>query len=111
MTAITVWLVDPNEAVWMPKCALKLLTGYDCPGCGATRALHAALHGDLTAAIRYNFFLVAGLGYAILAAAASWLPVSRRHERLRRAVLGRTAGWVYITLFFAWWIVRNILSI
>lgn len=111
MTAITVWFVDPNEAVWMPKCALKLLTGYDCPGCGATRALHAALHGDLAAAIRYNFFLVAGLGYAILVAAASWLPVSRRHERLRRAVLGRTAGWIYVTLFFAWWIVRNILGI
>lgn len=107
----TVWRVDPEGAVWMPKCTIKLLTGYDCPGCGATRALHAALHGNFAAALRYNFFLIAGLGYALLVGAATWIPQLRAHEKLRRAALGRRAAWIYITLFFVWWVARNILGI
>ncbi len=107
----TVWCVDPDGAVWMPKCALKLLTGYDCPGCGATRAMHAALHGNFAEALRYNFFLIAGIGYALLVAAVTWIPHLRVHKRVRSAVLGRTAAWIYITLFFVWWVVRNILGI
>ena len=30
-----------------PTCLLKLTTGFDCPGCGGTRALWYLLHGDL----------------------------------------------------------------
>ena len=37
---------DPSEGAGA-KCTFKLLTGYDCPGCGSQRALHAMLHGDI----------------------------------------------------------------
>ena len=43
---------------------------------GRTRAMHAALHGDFISAIHYNLFLIAGIGYAMLAAVATWLPLS-----------------------------------
>lgn len=95
----------------MPKCPLKILTGYDCPGCGATRAMHAALHGDFISAIHYNLFLIAGIGYAMLAAVATWLPFVSKRKRIRSLILGPASGWIYITLFFAWWIVRNILGV
>lgn len=104
--------VDPNDAPWLPKCYFKLLTGLDCPGCGATRALHAALHGHFAEALKYNFFLIAGLGYAILAAVAIWTPLmNNRGEGLRHIILGRTAAWIYIILFFGWWIIRNIIGL
>ena len=35
-------------------CPIRRLTGRPCPGCGMTRALSAALHGDLRRAWRYN---------------------------------------------------------
>src|SRR5437762_10353071 len=29
---------------WFPKCPFLLLTGYQCPGCGSTRACYQLLH-------------------------------------------------------------------
>ena len=37
-------IFDP-ELPWMPKCVFHALTGWDCPGCGSQRAIHALLHG------------------------------------------------------------------
>ncbi len=33
-----------------PRCLFKLITGYECPGCGSQRAFHSLLHGDIAAA-------------------------------------------------------------
>lgn len=35
-------------------CAIKALTGFNCPGCGMTRAVLAALRLDFAAAFAYN---------------------------------------------------------
>jgi hypothetical protein len=45
-------LVHPTTAP--PTCILRLLTGFDCPGCGGTRAAWYLLHGDLPAAARHH---------------------------------------------------------
>lgn len=39
-------------------CLFKNLLGYECPGCGMTRAFRAAVRGDVLAAIRYNASIV-----------------------------------------------------
>ena len=35
-------------------CPIKLLTGFPCPACGATRALLALLHGDIQGYLHYH---------------------------------------------------------
>jgi len=35
-------------------CPLLAITGVPCPLCGMTRAVVAAVHGDLAASLRYN---------------------------------------------------------
>ena len=55
-------LVDPhNQDSVFPVCPFRLLTGWNCPGCGALRMTHDVLHGDLTAAIHDNIFLLIGI--------------------------------------------------
>ena len=49
-----VWAYDPSTAGFFPSCPIHALTGYNCPGCGATRATHALLHGDVAAAFAFN---------------------------------------------------------
>ena len=52
-------LVPPGSpyAKWLPKCMFHQLTGLYCPGCGATRALSAMLHGDVKASLHNNALL------------------------------------------------------
>jgi hypothetical protein len=37
-------------------CLIKTLTGWDCPGCGLTRAFCAMAKGQIRAAARFNLF-------------------------------------------------------
>ena len=39
----------------------KAVTGWNCPGCGGLRMTHDLLHGDLSAAVVDNVFLLVGL--------------------------------------------------
>ena len=41
-----------------PTCLVKLTTGFDCPGCGGTRAFWYLLHGDIPAAARSHMLAV-----------------------------------------------------
>lgn len=54
-----------------PACPFKIMTGLDCPGCGATRATNALLHGNLGAAPDHNLLFVVLLP-VILFAYAVW---------------------------------------
>ena len=52
-------LVPPgsHHARWLPRCMFHQMTGLYCPGCGATRALSAMLHGDVAASLHNNLLL------------------------------------------------------
>jgi uncharacterized protein DUF2752 len=52
---------DPARAGIFPACPLHQYTGWWCPGCGTTRALHQLLHGNLREAFRLNPLAVVGL--------------------------------------------------
>ncbi len=39
-------------------CIIKNLTGHNCPGCGMTRAISSASHGQFRQAFRYNKLVV-----------------------------------------------------
>ena len=101
---------NPEQSNLFPRCPIKMLTGYDCPSCGAQRAIHAALHGNIADAIRYNLFLVVAVPFFLLALAASLLK-NRVGRAISLHILTPRAGFAYIVLYIIWWITRNILSI
>lgn len=105
------WHVDPEQVSWMPRCMVHSLTGWQCPGCGITRALHALLHGEFARALAYNWFFVISIPYFLSVCAVSNIPALRHRERLRRVVTGTWLAWTYVILFFLWFVIRNILEI
>lgn len=80
-------------------CLLKFTTGYDCPGCGGTRAFFFLIQGNLPAAARHHLvfvFAVPFLVYLYLAWAGNrvfgWrLPQLRLSPRVIGLVLGSVA--------------------
>lgn len=99
------YIVDPSWR-WMPRCTFRTLTGYDCPGCGFQRALHAALHGHIAQAWGYNpfiFFAVpAGFFYVAVEA------MRERHPRLHARANHPLILIAILVAIIAFWIGRNL---
>ena len=49
-----VFFFNPSTHGFYPVCLFNALTGLNCPGCGATRALYALLHGNFLLALKDN---------------------------------------------------------
>lgn len=79
--AATLYRFPPQEYPFYPRCPFFALTHHYCPGCGATRALSALLHGHLSAALHFNA-AVALLFPMALAYFASIYWTALREDRL-----------------------------
>lgn len=94
----------------VPLCLLHALTGLDCPGCGATRAVHALLRGDVLLALRCNALLFVLLPLAA-AAWARWLGRTWRGEdgpSSRSRLPGRAAMISIVAVVLAFGVLRNL---
>lgn len=96
---------DPAVAC-APKCMLKTLTGYDCPGCGAQRALHAALNGNFTQAWSFNPLMFLFIPLAIAYGLVEFFPA--RFTRLRRILMHPATIVIVAVAIVGWWIIRNL---
>lgn len=96
----------------MPKCPFKLLTGFDCPGCGFQRALHAALHGEWGKAMGYNVFLFLLIPYMLaLFVSDLLLRGNSRQAEWQRITHHPRVLYAYIVLYAAWGVARNLLGV
>lgn len=102
------YAVDPMQSVLAPKCILKLLTGYDCPGCGFQRAVHAFLHGHILQAARYNLFLLVGVPYLAVVFISDYLMRGETRRRWQRVTHNKWLALTYVALYLIWWVVRNV---
>lgn len=98
------------DASWLPGCLFHRLTGMSCPGCGMTRATHAALHGDWLQAFRFNpvgVIAFPAIGAAIGLEIFGWL----RGKPLPRGLrVGPRTAWALFGVLLAFWVLRNIPS-
>lgn len=96
---------DPIGGGYAPRCLIKVVTGYDCPGCGFQRALQAAVHGHFAEAWNYNAYLFFSLPLAALYLVAETWP--GRMIRLRKILLSPIFLLFLVVSMIAWWILRN----
>ena|SRR3989440_1118913 len=97
-----------GDAFTSPTCLVKLSTGFDCPGCGGTRAFWYLMHGNIPAAARSHIMAVFAapyLVYAYLAWAVNLVSKGRKLPALRLSPLS-------ISIFLIAWavfsVVRNL---
>ena len=93
--------VDPHRpGAVFPFCPFKVVTGWDCPACGGLRMTHDVLHGNFSAAVTDNVFLLVGL--PLLAVFALW-----RRRRGRQVVTSALLV-VLAAATLGWTVVRNL---
>lgn len=94
-------LRDPHASGFgFPPCPFRLLTGWNCPGCGGIRMTHDVLNGDLAAAVTDNVFMLVALPLLALWLVLRW--------RSGRKLMPTAAVVVVVLATVAWTIVRNL---
>jgi hypothetical protein len=101
--ALVFFAFDPGKVSLFPPCLFHRVTGLDCPGCGAQRALHQLLHGNFIAAFRLNAMFVISLPLfawfgprLITGAAKGTTPLNPKWL------------WVYLAAWVAFGVLRNL---
>lgn len=84
----------------------KTVTGFDCPGCGSQRAIHALLTGNPVAAWHYNAAFMLSLPLILLLALTRLRP--GLWPRLTRVLGSRFFILTLFFLFIAWTVGRNL---
>jgi hypothetical protein len=91
---------------YRPLCPFYVLTGYWCPGCGSSRALHAITHGDLAEAMARN--PVTTLALPVLVGWWGWWLFRSATGRPRTWVAPSTVIWLLLGTVVAFWVLRNL---
>jgi hypothetical protein len=101
-----VFFFNPSANGFYPVCQFHRLTGLNCPGCGATRALYALLHGNFLIAMKNNALFVFSL-----AALAVWSACfAFRKMQNPNATLNLPPGvlWTFLAVAIVFTILRNL---
>jgi hypothetical protein len=104
--AAVVFFFNPITHQFYPVCQFHRLTGLNCPGCGATRALHALLHGKFFAALHNNALFVFMLGTCAIRSA--WFGWNKFHGRVNGEFLPVNFIWPLLIIALVFTMLRNL---
>ena len=65
LSAVILFLFNPQVSAFYPTCPLNEYTGLYCPGCGTQRAAHEILHGNIIQAFGLNALFTLSVPFAI----------------------------------------------
>ncbi len=104
--AAVLFRYDPAEFGFYPRCVLFVATGIYCPGCGALRAAHQLLHGNLLGALDYNVFFVLALPFLVYWGVAQGVGAATGRTLPSFRLSGR-ATWLLFAGILAFTLLRN----
>lgn len=89
------YFFNPSDFKFFPRCPFLILTGYQCPGCGTLRGIHALLNLRFMDAMKLNPLMVASIPLIIV------LLINKK------IALHQWTPRVVFIIVILWWIFRN----
>jgi hypothetical protein len=116
-TVIAIWLLllagsaylfifEPGKSGFFPICLFRFFTGFTCPGCGSTRAVHQILHGHIETAFMLNPLLLLSLPF-MLYAFLRYSVIVLRGGVPRQNLLPAVYIYALFFIVLSFWIFRN----
>ncbi len=100
------YIFPPESYHFYPQCPVFRYLHIYCPGCGATRALAALLHGEIRTAAHYNALVVLLIPPALYCLIKRYVGILRGHTLSWPQLSPATINIILLaTLLFA--VVRN----
>jgi hypothetical protein len=110
LAAIAILLFFFNPALpgnqFFPKCPFRLLTGWQCPGCGSTRACYQLLHLQPIAAFKLNPLMVLTMPF-IVYGLLGFTRSAVTGQPHRRLFIPPIYLWAWLVLLIFFWVFRN----
>lgn len=103
---VLLYFYNPTKYGFYPICEFHHLTGWNCPGCGGTRALYALLHGHLQIAFHDNALFLLCLAAGSLR--FGWLRLLQRRGQPDRPFFSPWMAWTLLVLTLAFGVLRNL---
>jgi hypothetical protein len=105
-----VMVADPttSDAFSPPTCVLKLTTGFDCPGCGGTRAFWYLLHANLPQAARNHALFVFAVPFLLYMYAAWSAKLVFKRDVLPAFRLSPLTLSAFLGVWFIFSVLRNL---
>lgn len=100
------FIFDPSTG-FFPACPFLAVTGYQCPGCGAQRALHALLHLHIREAFVYNALLVIAIPYFFALYLFSYGTLKRKFPKIHALLTGWKTLLLLFVIIVAFGVLRN----
>lgn len=116
-TVIAIWLAllagaaylfvfEPGKSGFFPICLFRFFTGFTCPGCGSTRAMHQILHGHIETAFMLNPLLLLAMPF-MLYSFLRYTVIVMRGGVPRQNVLPAVYIYALFFIVLSFWIFRN----
>jgi len=101
-----VFFFNPSTHGFYPICLFHSLTGLNCPGCGATRALYALLHGNLPLALKDNALFILSLA-ALAVLGARFILLKLKNQPAAFNVSPQFL-WIFLAVAIVFTVLRNL---
>src|ERR1051325_7439110 len=106
--AVFLFFFNPSSPSnqFFPQCPFRLVTGWQCPGCGSTRAFYQLLHLHPVAAFKLNPLIMLTLPFIVY----GFLGFTRSAitgKPYRRLFIPPVYLWAWLVLLLFFWVFRN----
>ncbi len=102
VAAVVIYHHPPGNNPFYPPCFFKKWTGFDCAGCGSTRACYQLMHGNIAQAADHNIMLLLFIPVIVIGI------VNVFTARMQVAWQHLNKPMIVLWLILLFWLLRNI---